>query len=173
MKQKKATYALAAAMTLGSIITLSEPSSAADLLVPGTYGYPDAYQYTCFSSNGSSLVLSANCPNTADRYWLYPVLRHAQSSQPFSTKVSWTASTLGGLSNDGFACGRVFTFNADGTGGAFTPEQCTTGNVAFSNKSISYNVTSGGQVILVMRMHAPTGAGLGTVGISRIWSDGF
>jgi hypothetical protein len=64
-------------MTLGSIITLSEPSSAADLLVPGTYGYADAYQYTCFTSNGSSLVLSGNCANNADRYWLYPVLRRS------------------------------------------------------------------------------------------------
>jgi hypothetical protein len=167
----KLTSGIAAAMTLGSIITVSAPSSAADLLLPGTYGYPDAYQYACFTSDGSSLTLSGACGGEAERYWLYPVPRHAQPSQPYSSKVSWTANNPNSLINNAYACGRVWTYNSDGTNIGPTAEQCATG--ASGVGAITYSVTGGGQVILVMRMRKDT-LGLGTsMRVTRVWSDGF
>lgn len=156
------SFAVAMAVCSPCLLT-SGDAKALNAFVPGTYGYPDAYNYTCFSTNGASVVLNSSCAGGVDRFWLYPVLWN-DGGTPTNT-ISWTAGTLGTSLLGGLACGRVWTYTADGQNFAVTTESCGTGN-----KSKTPTIGSGSQAVLAMRMQRPIA---GTLGITRVWSNGF
>lgn len=169
--KKRLVSAFVAAMALGAIVTLSDSGSAANLMVPGTYGYPDAYQYGCFTSYGSSLTLSTSCPGGVDRLWMYPVLRHDTTAIPHTSNVTWTVAALDALTNGGYICGRTYSYNADGTNLGPSTEQCAVPPFGTSVDKITNALQSGGgQVVLVMRMSLPS---LGRLGVTRVFTDGF